>query len=106
MDNIINFLMSRDPTQLKIVIGIILFFLLPAIFLNELKKLRDWLKNKIILNEALDKLENYIEPEKKPMENKKYTFGAQVGMGIKWLLLGIGSAIVLTVFTEIVKILK
>ena len=98
--------MSRDPTQLKIVIGILLFFLLPAIFLNELKKLRDRLKNKIIPNEALDKLENYIKPEEKPMENKKYTFGAQVGMRIKWLLLGIGSAIVLTVFTEIVKILK
>jgi len=106
MENIANFLKSTDPTQLKIVIGIILFFLLPAIFLNELKKLRDWLKNKIILNEALDKLENYIEPEEKPMENKKYTFGAQLGMGIKWLLLFIGLSIILTVLIEAVKILK
>ena len=102
MENIVNFLKSTNPTQLKIVIGIILFFLLPAIFLNELKRIRDWLGQKIVYQKLL----NYFEIEEKPMENKKYTFGAQVGMGIKWLLLGIGSAIVLTVFTEIVKILK
>ena len=106
MENIANFLKSTDPTQLKIVIGIILFFLLPAIFLNELKKLRDRLKNKIIPNEALDKLENYIKPEEKPMENKKYSFWTQLGMGIKWVLISIGIAIVLIVLTEVIKILK
>jgi len=84
-----------------LIIGIILFFLLPAIFLNELKMIRDWLGQKIMCQ----KLENYIEPEEKSMENKKYTFGAQVGMGIKWLLFGLSIAMVLTVFTEIVKMI-